>query len=122
MHRIIKTEATVLNKFAQTSFKAKLWPGCAGDSVDAVIETFLGKPSKEDPVRCPQSVGNGANHLFGATFVHLKCSARFHQRNGDEEKGSHCQIGEEHFLVLMETFQLQVENYYQVLWCLLFDC
>ena len=71
-------------KDGRTSLKAKLWPVCSSDSVDAAIEALVRKVSSKEVVIRQQGVGGGANHLHWTTFPFLFC---FNQSLGEDETG-----------------------------------
>ena len=58
---------------ALTSLKAKLWPVCSSDSVDAAIEALVRNLSPMEGLVRQQGVGGGANHFHRATFPFLFC-------------------------------------------------
>ena len=93
-------------KAGRTSLEAKLWSRSASDSVDAVVEALVGnRPVK---VALQQGVGDGSNHLLGATLLRRRVHHQVHgpvlglnHGYAEKEEGfaKPRQIGEKHLLV-----------------------
>ena len=81
-HPILQALKIFYNKSWKTFFKAKLWAGSAGDSVDATIEALAGKLSTKGARQ--QGVGDVSHHLLCATLLSLQIVGLYH-RFAEEE-------------------------------------